>query len=700
MKALKKVFLIALSFLVVLSSLFVFAEEDRRSADPLQVGYITNDYPVVGETLKVVVHYWTASRSIVPYIEEGDTGVTYQWYRNTEKSNMNGEPIAGAVNFEYTVTESDLGYYFYCIASGDGINYEGDAVTAFTVSPVSTGGSIGRAFINDSAAVDKQVCGYVCSSGIDMLLSDKRCLSGTIYGDNVLEYKWYKNKTESNIGGTLIENANSAKYTPTNDDIGYYLYFTAKGKNGYTGEAVSNVVYINEYADTGGEAAFVVSPSSRLNIIGSPVSGAVICSDDYVNMDWHEWYRNDVPENTGGELIEGVTGGCYRLTDEDIGKYIYVKYKRRDYYKNVVSPVTAAVKSSEELPSVEIESRAVRRYSVELMFNPKNPCFDAQWYRNDVPENAGGEAILGANNAEYIPTADDAGKYIYCVVKPISPFVGEPVTSNVTDKVLDVADIFFDENGGVDWCLMDRTVIVGKTMNYLPDESDVYRSGYILKGWSTDKKAKEPNFDENTIVTGDTTLYAVWEKIKTSGHTPNSGLSTGNNTAASPSPSALPSPSPTAVPAASPTPSAETIKFTDTKGHWAEEYINTAAKSGLIVGYEDGSFRPENAITIEEFVLILSRMSDKQIDILNNKFDITDPISREYAAYLLTRDISPQETKSSFTDILDSEYKTEIETAAALGIMIGNPDGTFAPNGNMTRAEAATVICRKFDLKQ
>lgn len=690
----------SLSVLVALSSLFVFAEEDRRSADSLQVGYITNDYPVVGETLKVVVHYWTASRSIVPYIEEGDTGVTYQWYRNTEKSNKNGEPIEGAVNFEYTVSESDLGYYIYCIALGNGINYEGTAVTASTVSSVSNGGSIGRAYINGSAAVDKPVCGYVYPSRVDMLLSGRRRLSGTIYGDNVLEYEWYKNKTESNIGGTLIENANSAKYTPTNDDSGYYLYFTVKGKNGYTGEAVSNVVYINKYADTGGEAAVMVSPSSRLIIIGSPVSGAVVCSTDYVNMDWHEWYRNDVPENTGGELIEGVTGGCYRLTDEDIGKYIYVKYKRHVYYKEVVSPVTAAVKSSEELSSVEIDSRAVRRYSVDLMCNTENAYFDAQWYRNDVPENAGGEAIIGAKNEEYIPTEDDAGKYIYCVIRPLSPFVGEPVTSNVTDKVLDVADIFFDENGGVDWWLIDKTVIVGKTVGYLPDESNVYRSGYKFLGWSTDKMAKEPNFDENTIVTGDTTLYAVWEKIKTGGYTPNSGLSTGNNAAVSPSPSVLPSASPTAVSTESPTHSAETIKFSDIKGHWAEEYINTAAKSGLIIGYEDGSFRPENTITIEEFALILNRMSDKQIDISNYAFDITEPISREFAAYLLTLDILPQETKTNFTDIAGSEYKTEIETAAAQGIMIGNPDGTFTPNGNMTRAEAATVMCRKFDLKQ
>ncbi len=39
--------------------------------------------------------------------------------------------------------------------------------------------------------------------------------------------------------------------------------------------------------------------------------------------------------------------------------------------------------------------------------------------------------------------------------------------------------------------------------------------------------------------------------------------------------------------------------------HWAKGYINVASKKGIINGYEDGTFRPENNVTFEEAVKML-----------------------------------------------------------------------------------------------
>ncbi len=51
--------------------------------------------------------------------------------------------------------------------------------------------------------------------------------------------------------------------------------------------------------------------------------------------------------------------------------------------------------------------------------------------------------------------------------------------------------------------------------------------------------------------------------------------------------------------------------FTDTKGHWAEAYINMAADQGLINGYPDDTYRPDAAITRAEAMTIINRLLER-----------------------------------------------------------------------------------------
>ena len=45
--------------------------------------------------------------------------------------------------------------------------------------------------------------------------------------------------------------------------------------------------------------------------------------------------------------------------------------------------------------------------------------------------------------------------------------------------------------------------------------------------------------------------------------------------------------------------------FPDTQGHWAQEQIEAAVRSGWVSGYPDGTFRPDATITRAEFVKML-----------------------------------------------------------------------------------------------
>ena len=55
--------------------------------------------------------------------------------------------------------------------------------------------------------------------------------------------------------------------------------------------------------------------------------------------------------------------------------------------------------------------------------------------------------------------------------------------------------------------------------------------------------------------------------------------------------------------------------FTDVPdGYWAAEYIRDAARYGWIMGYGDGSFHAEDAITRAEVVTIVGRLLGREAD--------------------------------------------------------------------------------------
>ena len=124
---------------------------------------------------------------------------------------------------------------------------------------------------------------------------------------------------------------------------------------------------------------------------------------------------------------------------------------------------------------------------------------------------------------------------------------------------------------------------------------------------------------------------------------------------------------------------AETLKtyegqhpFTDSEGHWAETYIAWAKDKGIVEGVSATEFDPEAPITREQMATIFGRYALKQgIELLKS----------ENAA-------------GSFPDADKiSEYAREfVELMRIAGILNGYEDGTFRPQGNATRAEAAKLF--------
>jgi len=103
----------------------------------------------------------------------------------------------------------------------------------------------------------------------------------------------------------------------------------------------------------------------------------------------------------------------------------------------------------------------------------------------------------------------------------------------------------------------------------------------------------------------------------------------------------------------------------DIEGHWAKNSIQTLVQSGIIDGYPDGSFKPEEYITRAEFSKIIARAFG-------------------YAPKDLNK----------FTDMQNHWAKYFVSTLAESQIVTGYPDGSFKPSNNITRSEIVSVLAR------
>lgn len=183
---------------------------------------------------------------------------------------------------------------------------------------------------------------------------------------------------------------------------------------------------------------------------------------------------------------------------------------------------------------------------------------------------------------------------------------------------------------------------------------------------------------------------------------------------------------------------AETVKaFSDVpESHWAHSAIMTMVQGGLFNGTTEpvngvGTFEPDAPMTRAQFVTVLTRLlyaqriepavnpgkwwqanyetalktgllHDAELD--GGALDL--PMQRQEAAMVLVRAaqakgfpqrLAPVEVIADYESVAES-YRAYVRTCFALGILQGvDAQGSFQPEGQLTRAQAATVIYRLVD---
>lgn len=102
----------------------------------------------------------------------------------------------------------------------------------------------------------------------------------------------------------------------------------------------------------------------------------------------------------------------------------------------------------------------------------------------------------------------------------------------------------------------------------------------------------------------------------------------------------------------------------DYLGHWAESQIRDFYEKGYVLGYPDGSFKPDREITRAEFFALINRVFD-----LKSKGEV------------------------AFKDVSKGLwYKDEIYNAVNAGYISGYGDGTVRPDEAISRIEVSKIL--------
>ena len=293
---------------------------------------------------------------------------------------------------------------------------------------------------------------------------------------------------------------------------------------------------------------------------------------------------------------------------------------------------------------------------------------------------------------------------------------------------------------------------------YTAKAQEATHQGYSFKGWFTDD-ACTLSYTDGTVLSTDTILYGKWEKIATppsSGgggshvtkyyilHYESNGGTKYEDEKYKKNTVVILDKIPKRVGYTFTgwyadkelTDKITSVKMTSDKTVYAgwqatdvPNYLNNENHFAYIVGYEDGTVRPNANISRAEVAAIFFRLlkDDVRDDNLTANSVFTDvafgkwynksistmakigivkgrtanafapnaPITRaEFAAICSRFDRSNVEIKSDFNDISGHWAENEIRRAASLGWIQGYTDGSFKPDQNITRAEAASMINR------
>ncbi len=118
---------------------------------------------------------------------------------------------------------------------------------------------------------------------------------------------------------------------------------------------------------------------------------------------------------------------------------------------------------------------------------------------------------------------------------------------------------------------------------------------------------------------------------------------------------------------------AQALSFPDVQGHWAQTFIAALAARDIIVGFPDGTFRPDAPVTRAQFAAMINKAFNR----------------------------APIRQAANFADVPANYWGYDaIQKAYTTGFLAGYPNNRFAPNQNIPRAQVLVSLANGLNLTQ
>lgn len=170
----------------------------------------------------------------------------------------------------------------------------------------------------------------------------------------------------------------------------------------------------------------------------------------------------------------------------------------------------------------------------------------------------------------------------------------------------------------------------------------------------------------------------------------------------------------------------EKTNFSDINNHWAKDVIEKYTANGYISGYPDGTFKPDDGVSVAEFCRIVSAIKGINYKITDSNWalpyiremigigvidrndfeDFNVKMTREQVAKAVIplmageyypKDIEQYEKYITDGQDIGAEYKESVMKTYVSGVLSGYEDGSWKAKRGVTRAEILSILDRVFN---
>jgi hypothetical protein len=139
------------------------------------------------------------------------------------------------------------------------------------------------------------------------------------------------------------------------------------------------------------------------------------------------------------------------------------------------------------------------------------------------------------------------------------------------------------------------------------------------------------------------------------------------------------------------------VVMTDIADHWGKDEITKAVLLGLMIGYPDGKFHPEDNMTVAMIYTVLARIAGAEIETTGDNWIDNVAAWAEEAGIADGSDPTSDATRAQMVAFLAAAAEVEgdaADWAVESGILQGDENGELNLEDNLTRAQFAAILVR------